>query len=288
MTINYLPSFPLQAPKPLRHGQRRPRAADENVPSVADKARLERGTGRRPQSAPNTSHCPADTSYSELQASTLQNPVPGSFWRIEKILVLKRLFRKWDRTGLHWTHPVLHPNSPIREGEGEERSSSQHTKCPLLGPRWNSRTDCLRQWHLAQSSSEVGIRAANSHWPSGKNNNNKCTTIIEQPGNQTPGVPGLFSAWDYSSAEPEPLVKSPWFSQRSIHGTGFHQMWQTWGKLCWLPSAIEMWSVLTEISSPLTYSRLASGVMCGPMGTWSCSNWKKRCSVPSSFPVKWF
>ena len=150
----------------------------------------------------------------------------------------------------------------------------------LWGQDGNSRRDSPRQWHLSEH-----LR--------GKYQGYRPSLAIGKANNQTTGQsssptePGLFSTWVYSTAEPGPLMRLPW--SIGPFWQGFARC-DLFGESCWFPVAIEMWSVLKEVSSSLTLppAQVAGSVMCGPMGTWSCSNWKKGCLVPSSFPVKRF
>lgn len=69
--------------------------------------------------------------------------------------------------------------------------------------------------------------------------------------------------------------------------TGFHQMWQAEGGLCWFLFAEAMWRVWKQITSPCTHSHLASGTLWSQWGLQAAQT-ERRHLVPSSFPVKWF
>lgn len=165
---------------------------------------------------------------------------PGKLLENIKCLSLEETSQEWDRKGWYCTCLVLQSNSGIREGRWEERRSScQHAKWPPLGQDGNSRRDSRRQWHLARHLREK-CQGCNPSRALGKASNQKTDQSISST------EPNLFSTWVYSPAEPSMPTQS--VQQGSTGSDGL-------GESSWFPLAIEMGSVLKEISSPHTHSR---------------------------------
>lgn len=189
--------------------------------------------------------------------SAKRSPAPGSFWKIDQAWVLKRLFKK-VREEVVAIHVSCPPPWLTNQRKGMGRQVySQHAKCPTLGPRWRPQ----ERLHLGSSSRlrvpQSYSQGCHPHWPSAKANNQTTSTpssptaVILSP----PGAPAQQS-WNPSWSQQDHPIGPFWQDHQ--------QMWWAWEELCWFLFAVEIWSVLKEISSPHTHTQPAT--FC--MGQW--------------------
>ena len=149
----------------------------------------------------------------------------------------------------------VHPRSPTREREDRFILSMQNVL--LWGQDGDHRRDSTGAAARGSEFLRVTLRAANPHWPSAKANNQTTSTpssptaVVLSP----PGAPAQQS-WNPSWSQQDRPIGPFWQDHQ--------QMWWAWEELCWFLFAVEIWSVLKEISSPHTHTQPAT--FC--MGQW--------------------